>query len=124
MKQAQIYSLGKYKGLAEFLALGIGQSPTKLQESFNIAYGGAESLNGVPCSVLILKPKAAKVAAHFTAITLWFKKSNGLPIQNKLLEPSGDYVLLNFFDEELNAKIPDSKFEQKLPNGVEIQMIQ
>jgi len=99
IKQAQIANLGKYKNLAEFLALGIGQSPAQLQDTFNISYAGNESLDGAPCSILLLKPKAANISARFSSITLWFKKSNGLPIQNKLQEPSGDYVLLNFFDE-------------------------
>ncbi len=124
IKQAQIASLGKYKGLAEFMAIGIGQSPEKLKESFHLSYQGSESINGAVCSILILKPKASNVAARFTSITLWVKKSNGLPIQNKLLEPSGDYVLLTFFEEKLNVKIPDSKYEQKLPSGVDIQRIQ
>ncbi len=124
IKQAQITSLGKYKNLAEYLAIGIGQSPAKLEESFNISYQGSESINGAPCSILVLKPKSASLAAHFSSITLWFKKSNGLPIQNKFLEPSGDYVLLTFLDEKLNVKIPDSKYEQKLPSGVDIQRIQ
>jgi outer membrane lipoprotein-sorting protein len=124
IRQAQIANLGKYKNLAEFLALGIGQSPAQLEETFNISYQGSESLNGSPCSILVLKPKKANFAARFASITLWFKKSNGLPIQNKLEEPSGDYVLLDFFDEKLNVKIPNSKFEQELPSGVDIQRLQ
>ncbi len=124
IKQAKKVSLGKYKDAAEFLALGICQSPAKLQEAFSISYEGSEPLNGVPCSVITLRPKTTKLAASVSSITLWYKKSNGLPIQNKLQEPSGDYHLLSFFDEKLNVKIPDSKFEQKLPGGVEILKIQ
>ena len=124
IKQAQITSLGKYKNLAEYLAIGIGQSPAKLEENFNISYQGSESVNGAPCSILVLKPKSASLAARFSSITLWVRQSNGLPIQNKFLEPSGDYVLLTFSEEKLNVKIPDSKYEQKLPSGVEIQRIQ
>jgi outer membrane lipoprotein-sorting protein len=39
------------------------------------------------------------------------------------MEPSGDYTLLTFSEEKLNAKIPDSMFEQKLPKDVDIQHI-
>lgn len=124
IKLAQIASLGKYKNLAEFLALGIGQSPAKLQDTFDITYHGSESINGAPCSVLVLKPRAANVAARFSSITLWLKKSNGLSVQNKLQEPNGDYVLLTFSDEKLNVKVPASKFEQKLPGGVDKQRVQ
>ena len=124
IQQAQIADLGRYKNLAEFLALGIGQSPAKLQENFDISYQGNGSIDGATCSILLLKPKAATIATRFSSVTLWLKKSNGLPVQNKLLEPNGDYVLLTFFDEKLNVKISDATFEQKLPRGVDIQRIQ
>jgi len=120
IKQAQIVSLGKNKDKAEFLALGIGQSPAKLQETFDIGYQGTETINGSECAALVLKPKSQSVAAYFSSVTLWIKRSNGIPIQQKLQEPSGDYVLMNFFDERLNLDIPASEFEQKLPKGVEV----
>lgn len=124
IKQAQVANLGKNKDKAEYLAIGLGQSPAKLSQTFNLQYGGAESVNGQPCSVLILKPKSAGAAAYFTTITLWIKKATGVPIQQKLQEPSGDYLLVTFSSETLNPKIPGSKFEQKLPGGVEVQRIQ
>jgi outer membrane lipoprotein-sorting protein len=124
IKQAQIANLGQNKDKAEYLAIGIGQSPAKLQETFNISYQGSETINGAPCSVLVLKPKNPKAAALFSAITLWIKKASGIPIQQKLQEPSTDYLLVNFSEEKLNSKIADSKFEQKLPSGTDIQRIQ
>jgi len=124
IRQAQIANLGQNKDKAEYLALGIGQSPAKLQETFQISYQGSETLNGAPCSVLLFKPRSAKAAAMFSSITLWVKKSSGIPVQQKLQEPSGDYLLVSFFEEKLNTKIPDSRFEQKLPSGVDIQRIQ
>jgi outer membrane lipoprotein-sorting protein len=123
IKQAQVYNLGKNKDKAEYLALGIGQSPASLMENFNISYHGSEPINGAPCSVLLLNPKNPKAAAFFSAITLWIKKTTGVSVQVKLQEPSNDYLLINFLDEKLNAKIPDSKFEQKLPGGVAEQKI-
>jgi len=124
IKQAQIVNLGQNKDKAEYLALGIGQSPAKLQETFNLSYQGTEQISGVPCSILVLKPKNPKAAAMFSSITLWIRKSTGIPIQQKLQEPSGDYLLVNFYDEKLNTRIPDSKFEQKLPAGTDIQRLQ
>lgn len=121
IKQAQIYNLGKNKDKAEYLALGLGQSPGRLQETFDIKYQDAESVAGIPCSVLVLKPKDPSAAAYFSTITLWIKKSSGVPIQQKLQEPSGDYLLVSFTGEKLNTNIPASKFEQKLPAGVDVQ---
>jgi outer membrane lipoprotein-sorting protein len=124
VNQAQIVNLGKNKNKAEYLAIGIGQSPAKLQQNFDIQYQGSESVNGFPCWVLLLKPKTAGVASMFSAITLWVKMSNGIPIQDKLLQSSGDYTLITFINEQLNKSIAPSKFEQKLPPGVEKQVIQ
>jgi outer membrane lipoprotein-sorting protein len=124
LNQAQIVSLGKNKDKAEYLALGLGQSPGKLQQTFEISYHGVENAGGVPCSVLVLKPRNATTAAYFSSITLWINKSNGVPIQQKLLEPNGDYLLVLFSNEKLNAPIPAAQFEQKLPATVEIMRLQ
>jgi outer membrane lipoprotein-sorting protein len=65
LKQATIVDLGENKDKAEYLALGLGQSPAKLQETFEMDYGGSEMVNGAACSVLNLKPRKAAAAAHF-----------------------------------------------------------
>jgi outer membrane lipoprotein-sorting protein len=124
VKQAQVVSLGKNKDKAEYLALGVGQSPGKLRESFNIEYQRSEDLNGAPCWILVFKPKSQAAAAYFSGITLWIKKASGVPIQEKLQEPNGDYLMVTFAGEKLNVNIPDSKFEQKLPVGTDIQRLQ
>jgi len=123
IKQAQVVNLGKNKDKAEYLAMGIGQSPAKLKETFELTFLGMESVNGTSCSAVQLKPKSSAAAAYFSSITLWIKKSSGTPIQQKLQEPNGDYLLVNFMEEKLNTKIPDSKFEQKLPPDTDIQRI-
>lgn len=124
LNQAQVASLGKNKDKAEYLALGLGQSPGRLSETFEIRYRGTESLEGTACSILLLKPRNSAAAAFFTSITLWIKKSNGVPIQQRLQEPNGDYLLVRFVNEKLNPPIPVSRFEQKLPAGVEILRLQ
>ncbi len=124
INQAQVVSLGKNKDKAEYLALGLGQSPAKLQQTFDITYSGTEPVGGQPCWVINLKPKSAAAAAYFSSITLWIKKASGVPIQQKLQEPNGDYLLVTFSGEKLNRTVADAKFEQKLPSGVDVQRIQ
>jgi outer membrane lipoprotein-sorting protein len=123
IKQCQIISLGNYKNLTGYLAIGIGQSAAKLEKDFDISYQGSEPVNGEPCSMLLLKPRSDKVKAHVLEITLWIKKSNGILVQNKLLEPTGDYTLLTFSNEKLNVPIPDAMFEQKIPKDFDKQTI-
>jgi outer membrane lipoprotein-sorting protein len=124
INQAMIYNLGKNKDKAEYLALGLGQSPAKLRETFEITYGGVDKVGNDATWVINLKPKSASTAAYFSSITLWIKQTNGVPIQQKLQEPNGDYLLVTFSGEKLNAKISGSRFEQKLPKGVDLQRIQ
>jgi outer membrane lipoprotein-sorting protein len=120
IKQAQIINLvGKYQNIAEYLAIGLGRSPAKL-ENFTVSYQGSESINGESCAILLLKPKTA---SRFASVTLWVKKSNGILKQNKFLEPSGDYTLVTFSEENLKVKIHSSFFDQKLPNNVDRQNI-
>ncbi len=123
IKQASIVNLAKNKDKAEYLALGIGQSPAKMRETFDITYQGAETIGQTACSILELRPKSSATAAFFTSFTLWISDSSGLPIQQKLLEPGGDYLQVQFSSEKLNPKLSDSQFEQNLPKDVEIQYI-
>lgn len=120
VKQARVYNLGKSKNLVQYLATGLGQSSARLKEQFTIRYQGSESIQEAPCSVLVFVPKNPSAAASVQSITIWFKKSTGTPAQYKFQEPTGDYLLETFAQETLNSKIPDAKFEQKFPRGVEI----
>lgn len=123
IKEAQTASREKMQDIVEYLALGIGQYSAKLREKFKISYMGNETVNKALCSILVFVPKDAKTASRLESITIWLKESSGTPAQYKFQEPTKDYLLLNFFEEKLNTKIPDSKFVQKLPAGVEIQKL-
>ena len=123
LRQAQIANLGKNKDKAEYLALGLGQSPAKLRETFHLKVVGSETVAGAPCSILNLKPKSTSAAAFFSSITLWITDKGGVPIRQKLEEPNGDYLLVDFTDVKLNGKIAGSTFEQKLPQGTAVQQL-
>jgi outer membrane lipoprotein-sorting protein len=123
IKEAQIASREKMRDIVEYLALGIGQSSAKLREKFKISYKGAESIDNAKCAILVFVPKDAKTAGHLASITIWLKESSATPARYKFEEPSEDYLLINFSAEKVNATIPNSKFEQKLPSGVEPQKL-
>jgi outer membrane lipoprotein-sorting protein len=123
LNQATKMNLGKNRDKAEFLALGIGQSPAKMRETFDIEYQGEAKVNDTLCSMLLLKPKSTQVSAYFATITIWISNVNNLPVQQKLVEPNGNYMLNTFAAEKLNPPVSDADFEQKLPKGVEIQII-
>jgi outer membrane lipoprotein-sorting protein len=121
INQARETDLGKDQDKAEYLAVGLNQSPSKLENDFDISYKGEEAVNGSSCDILLFKPKRPNIAKYFSFMTVWYKKSNGIPIQNKKVEPNGDYVLIIFSEEKRDVDIPDSKFEQKLSSKVEKQ---
>lgn len=123
IKEAQVANREKMRDVVEYLALGIGQSSSRLREKFTISYKGADSIDNVKCSILVFVPKDAKTAARLKSITIWLKETTVTPAQYKFEEPSEDYLLIRFSAEKINTNIPNSKFEQKLPNGVEIQKL-
>jgi outer membrane lipoprotein-sorting protein len=123
LKEATRVNLGANKDKAEYLALGLGQSPAKLRETFDIEYLGEEAVDGTPCSILQFKPKSHGGSGLFSSITIWVSKSDSLPVQQKLLQPGGDYTLNKFSAEKFNPSIAESEFEQKLPKDVAIQEI-
>jgi outer membrane lipoprotein-sorting protein len=123
IKEAQVANREKMHDIVQYLALGIGQSSAKLREKFKISYKGAESIDNAKCAILVFVPKDAKTAGHLAAITIWLKENSATPARYKFEEPSEDYLLISFSAEKVNANIPNSKFEQKLPRGVEIQKL-
>jgi len=122
IKQARRIDLGKNKDKAEFLAIGIGQDPKKLEETFHMKVLGMETLEGQKTYLLELRPKSTKVGAFFSAIVLWLDAARGIPVQQKFIEPNGDYILVRFTEVKINPKLAPGLFELKLPKDV--QMLQ
>ncbi|MEJ2108918.1 MAG: outer membrane lipoprotein carrier protein LolA [Acidobacteriota bacterium] len=120
IKSAQKYKLGKNKDKAEYLALGIGQSPADLEQTFDITFLKSEKTGGKDCSVLEMKPKDPKTASMFSSILIWVDDTTGVSTRMKLIEPYDDYLIVDFSNEKLNEKIEKSMFRQKLPNSVEV----
>ena len=124
IKEATIYDMGKRRQYVDYLAVGIGRRAAELQEKFSISFQGSELIAGAPCFVLLCRPRDREVSSQVSSITIWLKKSSGTPARFKIEAPSEDYLLVTFSDEKLNAAIPDSMFDQKLPTGVNIIRIQ
>lgn len=120
IKQVQKYFLGKNQDKAEFLLIGFGQANAQLKQYYNVILIGEEVLDGARVSVLELKPKSRQVAAMFATIRLWVDQQRWIPVQSKLTEASGDYLILKFTNIKLNMKIPDSVFKLKLPKDVQV----
>lgn len=99
-----------------FLVLGFGSSGQEMRKSFDVTYGGEERVDGVETAKLELVPKSDKIKQHFPKIVLWIDQQ-GISVQQKLLEPNGDYRLAKYSEIQLNQKISDNLFKLKAPHA-------
>ncbi len=120
LKQVQEFFLGKNQDKAEFLLVGFGQSNENIRNFYDVALVGEEVVDGRKTSVIDMKPKSKQVSAMFTAIRLWMDQQRWVPLQSKLTEASGDYMIVKFGNIKINAKVPESVFDLKLPKDVQV----
>lgn len=120
IKQLQRYDLGQRRDRAEFFLLGFGSNKEALKEAYDIRLGKKETVEGHETYLLELTPKSEKVSAYFTQIVLWIDTELWVPIQQKLVEPTHDYLLIRFDDIRLNPKTLKSRFDLKVPDDVQV----
>lgn len=120
IKQAQMYNLGGHGDKAEFMLLGFGSDKRTLNDTYEINLLGQESVEERNTYKLELKPKSDNVAAFFIRIVLWIDDQKWVPIQEQLVEPTEDYLLIRFSEVQLGVKLSKSDFEVELPKDVKI----
>jgi outer membrane lipoprotein-sorting protein len=115
LDRVTVYDTGKNRAEFEsFLVLGFGGRGHDLATSFDVKYGGSESVNGVKTSKLELVPKSEKGRKMFSTIELWIDDARGISVQQKFIEAeSGDYRLAKYSNIKINEKIPDEDFKLK-----------
>ncbi len=115
----QEYDLGKYKSLADqFLLLGFGSTSKELESAYRISLGGPETLGKEKTTRIELAPKSPESVANLQRVDLWISDSTGLPVQQKLHWPGGDYDVATYTNVKMNPNLPDSAFRLDLPKGV------
>src|SRR6266404_1520201 len=115
LDRVTVYETGKNRAEFEsFLVLGFGGRGHDLLNSFDVKYGGAETVNGVKASKLELTPKSAKARKMFSNIELWIDDARGISGQQKFIEAeSGDYRLAKYSNIKINKKLADDVFKLK-----------
>ncbi|MBI4460737.1 MAG: outer membrane lipoprotein carrier protein LolA [Acidobacteria bacterium] len=117
--EVEEYSLAERQNLVEqFLLLGFGTAGAELQKSYQVAFVGEEKLDGQRAYRLELIPKAGKVAAQLKRIEIWLSPDTWQPLQQKFLEPSGDYLLARYSGLQQNVKIPAKNLRLPLQGNV------
>jgi outer membrane lipoprotein-sorting protein len=116
-----VYDAGAHREEFEtFLVLGFGSSGQDIRKSFDVNYGGEEKIDGTDTAKLDLVPKSDKIKQHFPQIILWIDLQRGVSVQQKLMEPNGDYRLAKYSDIRLNQKIPNKVFKLRTSNNPKI----
>jgi outer membrane lipoprotein-sorting protein len=115
LERVTVYDTGKNRADFEsFLVLGFGGRGHDLPNSFDVKYGGDETVNGIKASKLELVPKSAKAKKMFSNIELWIDDARGVSVQQKFIEAeSGDYRLAKYSNIKINDKLSDDDFKLK-----------
>jgi outer membrane lipoprotein-sorting protein len=122
--QVMVYNLQNNQGeLESFLQLGFGGGGHALLKSFEVEFGGAETVDGVETSKLNLVPKNPKALDMFPHIVLWVDPARGIAVRQQLFQKSGDYRLAIYSDIRLNEKIPESVFKLKTNSKTTFQTV-
>ena len=118
MKEVDVYDAGKNgEQLEQFITLGFGTSGRELEKNYTMRALGSATVKGEKAVHLELIPKAAEAKKLIKQVDLWIGDRN-FPIQEKILEPSGDYDLWSYSDVQINPELKPQDMKLKLPPGV------
>lgn len=119
LQTVQEYDLGKQGGLVDqFLLLGFGTPVRDLRRAYSIRYIGEEQVNGAPADRLELTPLSEEALRHVKTVELWVSQSDGMVIQQKVNQPSRDYVLVTYSSIQVNPALTPAQVRLNLPKGV------
>jgi outer membrane lipoprotein-sorting protein len=119
LMEVHIYDTGEYgQQLEQFLMLGFGTSGMDLEKAYEVRLVGTETVNGEKTMHLALIPKSAEARKLVQQVDLWMSGRNYYPVQEKIVEKSGDYNVLVFSDVQINPPLKDADLRLKLPDGV------
>jgi outer membrane lipoprotein-sorting protein len=118
IKTAQIYDLGKQGDqLYQFLLLGFGTPSASLRKNWDVKLAGSDTVAGQKTSRLELVPKSGEARNYLSKVELWIPENGSYPLQEKLHQKSGDYILITYSGQQFNTGMPDGSLDVKLPPG-------
>ena len=119
IKTVQEIDLGKRTDLMDqFMLVGFGTSGKELKANYSVKLVGEESIAGQKAHRLQLTPLKTTAASKLQPLELWISDAGGYPVQQKFVQPSGDYHLFTYQDVKLNPPLGDEALRMKLPKGV------
>jgi len=116
LKQETILNAGA--NVERYLTLGFGGSGKDLAATWNIAYQGQETIDGVETAKLDLTPKQHGSNDQFTHITIWVDAKRGISLKQQVFQDSGDYRTALYSNIKVNT-VPTSAFALQLAPGTQ-----
>jgi outer membrane lipoprotein-sorting protein len=95
------------------LLAGVGSSGQTLLKTYAIKYLGEEKVNGKKTVKMVMTPRSAAAKSFFSTQEVWLDSQRWLPVREKLVESSGDYLTIDFDHVEKNKHISDKVFRIK-----------
>ncbi|MCS7044601.1 MAG: outer membrane lipoprotein carrier protein LolA [Bryobacteraceae bacterium] len=115
----QEYDLGRQGSLVDqFLLLGFGTPVRDLRRAWSIRHVGQETVNGTPADRLELTPLSQEALQHVKTIEIWVSQADGMVLQQKVNQPSRDYVLVTYSSIQVNPALTPADVRLNLPKGV------
>ena len=125
MKTVQEYNLGKQGGMVEqFLTLGFGTTGKELTASYDVRNKGDAIVAGEKTVHLELLPKDAKLKEKLQKLDLWMAVDGSHPVQQKFLQPAGDYHVFTYLDAKLNTGLTEDALKLVVPKGTKREVVQ
>jgi outer membrane lipoprotein-sorting protein len=119
LKTVQEYNLAQHTSLIDqFMLLGFGASGKELAANYDVKLAGDETAGGTKAVKLELTPKTAAAREKLRKVELWMADGGAYPVQQKFLQPSGDYTIFTYTDVKLNPALSAEALKLKLPKGV------
>jgi len=115
----QEYDLSQYgRVVDQFLLLGFGTPVKDISKSYDVVVTGSDTIDGRAATRVELRPKADSVKEHLKLVEIWIPMNDGNPIQQKFLQPSGDYTMFTYNDVKVNPLLKDADVQLTLPKNV------
>ncbi|MGH9589514.1 MAG: LolA family protein [Terracidiphilus sp.] len=112
----QLNQVTKYQSsanLAGYISLGFGASGKELQDEYEIAWLGQETIDGVKTDKLQLIPKDQKARNLFPKITIWIDPTRDVNLKQVFDEGQGLSRVCTYSNIRMNRSIPSSDFSFK-----------
>jgi outer membrane lipoprotein-sorting protein len=122
IKTLEVYDLEKNgEQLDKFLMIGFGTSGVELAKDYDMTVLGVESLKEQPGRFVHsqLIPKSPELREYMKSVELWIPEEGApYPTRRRILQPSGDYLVVTFSDLKINPVLRPDALQLKLPAGV------